>query len=685
MTTQAASAATYTQRGRPIAVETVLGEDALLLTGVEGEEAISQPFHYTLDLLSTNATVDGAKLLRSKATVRVALHDGSERLIQGRISRFVQLGREEDTTRYRAELVPAIWFLGLARDYRVFADKTIQQIVTAILEEAELVEGEDFEFSLFGDYAPVRYAIQYRESPLDFVTRLLEDAGAFYFFEHSDRGHKLVITDVNSTSEYGPGTKPVRMQPAGGASVVNEDVLNEVQREQQARAGKVAVADYNFRTPSSHLLSALAGQHPEEVYEYPARFRDLRQGESAARVRLEEHESQGVLVRGWGPCRVLQAGGRFDLADHYRRELNTTYLALRTSLAVRVSGFRSGEEPGFSFAADFVAIPFDVPYRPPRVTAAPRIPGVQTATVGPAPGGEEILVDKYGRIPVQFHWDRRNKETNDPSVWARVATMWAGSSWGSVSIPRIGQEVVVEFLEGDPDRPLVIGSVYNAEQMPPHGLPSAGMVSGFKSRSTPGGGGYNEMSADDTKGKEKITIHAQYDMSTTVLHDDTQTIKNDRTITVDGKHTETIKKDTTITVSDGNYVHTVAKGNSTVNVNTGTHSHNVKGLVSETFHNAQQTTVKQDITITSTTAKITVDGKTEIVLVSGESSISLKADGTIKISGKKIEISGGDEAKLGVGNQNVTCDKTKVGVSGAAINSSAVGMHEIAGALVKIN
>jgi type VI secretion system secreted protein VgrG len=673
----------YTQAGRPLVIETTLEGDALILTSFEGEEEVSQPYAYTLELVSTDPAVDARALLRTKARIRMQLPIGETRYIHGRLANVEQLESDGDLTSYRAELVPAHWFLTMSRDSRVFADKTVREIITQIFEEGGLAQGSDYEITLVREPKKQRYAIQYRESPLDFLSRLMEDEGIFYFFVHGEDGAKMVITDANSTAEYGAQTKPVRMSPVEGAAQREEDTIAVLHKLTNARPGKITLADYNFRTPSSRLLTSLAGVDPEEVYDYPARFRDMAEGEKLARVRLEAEEATGEIVRGEGPCRVLAAGMRFDLVEHYRDSMNTTYLVLKVTLAANLTGLRSGEEAGFTFSSSFEAVPFDVPYRPPRVTPRPSIPGVQTATVGP--GSEEIIVDKYGRIPIQFHWDRRNKEEEKPSCWARVASPWAGKSWGMVSIPRVGQEVVVHFLEGDPDRPIIIASVYNAEQMPPNGLPGAGMVSGFKSNSTPGGGGYNEISSNDTKGKEKVTIHAQYDMSTTVGHDDTQTITNDRTITVTGKHTETIKKDTAITVSEGKYAHTVATGNSEVKVSTGTHTHTVKGKVTENYDATQDTTVKENIKITSTTAMITIDGKTEIVLVSGDSSISLKADGTIKISGKKIEISGGDEAKIGVGNQNVTCDKTKVGVSGAAINSSAVGTHEIAGALVKIN
>ena len=301
--------------------------------------------------------------------------------------------------------------------------------------------------------------------------------------------------------------------------------------------------------------------------------------------------------------------------------------------------------------------------------------GSQTAIVV-GPDGEEIYTDKYGRVKVRFHWDRSSGPPEGTSCWIRVSQQWAGDGWGSITIPRVGQEVIVDFLEGDPDQPIITGRVYNGDRMPPFSLPDKGMVSGIKSNSTKGGGGYNEISMDDTKSKEHITIHAQYDMATTVEHDDAQTVHNDRSIKVDGKHNETIVKDTSITITEGAYKLDVQKNS---------HTHHVKGDVHETYDATQQTRVANDILVQSKNAKITVDAKTEIFLHCGQSFISLKQDGTIVISGQNIQILGAQTVKMGVGNQNVICDVQKVAISGAGINANAVGMHNISGAVVKIN
>jgi type VI secretion system secreted protein VgrG len=397
-------------------------------------------------------------------------------------------------------------------------------------------------------------------------------------------------------------------------------------------------------------------------------------------------DAEREAVRGTSNAPTLTSGFTVQLPDTATAAGGHAWLVVSVRHSARppvpVAGTTENEE-GFTFESAFTFAAADVPWRPPRVAPRPRVYGTQSAlVVGVA--GEEIYTDAHGRVKLHFYWDRRSKRDENSSCWVRCSSAWAGQGYGQFSVPRLGQEVLVDFLEGDPDRPIVVGRVYNAEQPPPCDPGGArGVVSGMRSK-TVKGGGYNEMTMDDTKGKEKISVHAQYDMSTVVEHDDTQrVVSGNRTIAVEtGTHTETIKGATSITVTTGNYSHDVQTGTATIHVT---------GAVTENFDANQTTTVKHEIMI---------DGGDKITLKSGASSITLEKGGTITIHGKnvivigdteikasapKVAATGGDEAKFGVGNQQMTCDKTKVNVSGAAINSSAVGMHEITGALVKIN
>jgi type VI secretion system secreted protein VgrG len=670
--------AKYSQANRPMRVDTVLGEDVLLLEGLSGSEGVSRNFDCTLDLLSEDPAIDGSKVLRTPMRVTVKLADGGERVMHGLVRRLTQLGRSEGLSSYRVEIVPWFWFLSLSTDCRIFQNLSVPEIV----EEVFKSQGHaDFQFKLVKSYPKRVFCVQYRESHLNFVSRLLEEEGIFYFFEHSKDKHTMMLADDNGGVKPCPGQASARMA-ATAAPWQEEDVVVMVEREEAVHTGKVTLRDYDFEQPLLLLESSAAGTQPEEMYAYPGGYTALDEGERYARLQLEAEEAEQHVVRGTGSCRAFQSGYRFDLKEHYRRDANQSYMLLEVRYTARAGDYRSWDSAPFDYRNDFLAMPCAVPFRPLRVARKPHIWGTQPALVV-GKKGEEIWTDKQGRVKVQFYWDRLGKKDENSSCWIRVSQPWAGKGWGSLAVPRIGQEVIVEFVEGDPDFPIITGRVYNADQAPPYDPGKGGVVSGLRSN-THKGKGYNEMSMDDTAGKEKITIHAQYDMSTTVEQDDTQrVVTGNRKINVEtGTHTETIKGATTINIVTGPYK---------LDVQGNTHTHHVKGAVNETYDANQTTTVAHEVKI---------DAGDKITFLSGASSIVLEKNGKItiqcknlmvtgdvdiKASAPKVEITGGDEAKIGVGNQQMTCDKAKVNVSGAAINSSAVGTHEIAGALVKIN
>ena len=352
-------------------------------------------------------------------------------------------------------------------------------------------------------------------------------------------------------------------------------------------------------------------------------------------------------------------GSLFELVDYPRTDQNREYLIVSASHQIESDAYSSGggSEAEEVYSCSFTALHSKQPFRPARTTPKPMVQGPQTAIVV-GPSGDEIYTDEYGRVKVQFHWDRYGKHDENSSCWVRVSHPTAGKNWGAVQIPRIGQEVIVDFLEGDPDRPIITGRVYNADQMPPFGLPGSGMVSGMKSNSTPGGGGYNEMSMNDTKGKEGITIHGQYDMNTTV--------ENDQTNTVNNKFTETIKSDATIKITEGNYSHDIVAGIA---------DYHVQGALTEKYDATQETTVKENLTVKSTTGAIAVsadashvkiDAATKITLHTGASTIEMDVGGNIKIDGVNITING---AML-------------VATKGTMVNSEASAQHQTKGAIV---
>jgi type VI secretion system secreted protein VgrG len=479
------------------------------------------------------------------------------------------------------------------------------------------------------------------------------------------------------------------------------------EKVQEIRTEKVTVRDHWFELPDKQLeanrgtLDGVAvgkvnhplrfvGSERREVFEYPGGYgwhfdgidrggaerpehlqKVFDAGERVAAIRMQEEAVAGLRVQGASNCRQFASGHRFTLARHWSADGD--YVLTQVEHKCSLGGNpRSGDGVCLDYHNKFTCIPEGLPFRPARTTPRPRIEGAQTAVVvGPA--GEEIYTDKYGRVKVQFPWDRQGRRDGDSSCWVRVSTPWAGKRWGAVHIPHIGQEVVVHFLDGDPDRPIIVGSVYNAEQMPPLALPAGKQVSGLKTNSYPTSGGSNEITFDDTKGKEKMTIHAQHDQSITVDHDQTTTVHNNRTTTVDVNSTETVhgKKSTT-----------------------------VDGPVLETYNATLTTVVKGETILTSTGASVHVIAATEVMLHSGASTLLLKSDGTIELIGVKININGkalvdvgapqigvigGQQVVMGVGGQTVVCDGGKVAVSGAEISSTADGTHNIKGALVKIN
>jgi type VI secretion system secreted protein VgrG len=674
----------YSQANRPMKVETALGADVLLLEAFSGVEAISQPFAYSLDLLSEDPGISADKVLRKPVTLTIVFADGGERPVHGIMRSFSQLGRADDLVSYRAEVVPWLWFLSLSTDCKIFQNLSVPEIVEEVFGG---LGHSDYKLKLVKPHPKRVFTVQYKESHLNFVSRLLEEEGIFYFFEHADGKHTLVLADDNSA------IKPCLIQSAARMASTpgpwqNEDVVTACECEDAVHTGKVTLRDYDPQQPSLQLESSVAGNEPEESYDYPGGYCTLDEGDRFARLQLEAEEATRRVVRGAGTCRSFQIGYRFDLKDHYRRDANQTYMLLELRSSGRAGDYLSWDSATFDYRNDFVAIPYSVPYRPIRTTPKPRIRGSQTALVV-GKSGEEIWTDKHGRVKLQFYWDRLGKKDENSSCWIRVSQPWAGKGWGSLAIPRIGQEVVVEFLEGDPDQPIITGRVYNADQTPPYDPGKGGVVSGLRSN-THKGKGYNEMSMDDTAGKEKITIHGQYDMGTRVEHDKTESIGNnetidigaDRTETVGGNETLSVAKDRTRSVSGSESVTVTISRTHTVGINeaitVGAAQEVTVGAVRSLTVGANQTTniganhsedvggnhkesigSNHDLTIgsgrTTSVGKddqlkigktLTIEVGNQIVMKTGKASIVMKKDGTIVIQGKDITVKGSGEIQV---------------------------------------
>lgn len=640
----------HTQANRHISVTTPLGKDVLLLAGFTGHEGVSQLFSFQLDLLSeVNPTVDFNDIVGKNVTVTVK-HAGGERCINGIVRRFSQGPSDPSMTVYRAEIVPWLWLLTQTADCRIFQNKTVPEIIQKIFTDLGLT---DFKLNLVGKFEPREYCVQYRETDFNFVSRLMEQYGIFYFFEHASDKHTLVL--ANAPGGY-PSCNPaaVRYQGTIGATVTSDDVVTEFTKVQEIRPGKYALTDYNFTTPSVNLevsvTSVFPGSGKLEVYDYPGEYQMMAEGDRLVKLRIEEEETLRAVAHGSGGCRQFTAGHKFELSGLARKDLDGAYLL--TEVEHHASEL-SGSEGEITYHNRFSCVPAAVPFRPARATPRPVIQGSQTAEVVGVKG-EEIYTDKYGRVKVLFHWDRegRKKKDENSSCWIRVSQPWAGKGWGSVSIPRIGQEVIVDFLEGDPDQPIITGRVYNGELMPPYTLPAGGVVSGVKSNSTKGGGGYNEISLDDTKGKELITIHGEHDASTVIEHDRTESIGHDESITVANNRTERVGNNETISIGN-NRTENVEKDES-ISIG-GSRSESVAKNESIDINESRTETVgkKEEVTIgDSRTHKIGKDdaldvGKNLLITVgdsitfkTGDASITMKKNGEIEIKGKDVKVDG---------------------------------------------
>ncbi|HVT94523.1 MAG TPA: type VI secretion system tip protein TssI/VgrG [Bryobacteraceae bacterium] len=651
---------TYSQATRQLQITTPLGKDVLLLERTVGEEGISTPFRFDVEMVSENASINAQDLLRKPATISVALADGSKRYINGWFSRFVQLGSKDGLTRYHGTLAPWYWFLSLWSDCKIFQTKSVPDIAEEVFSKLGFT---DYKLGLIKPHLSRDYTVQYRESSFNFLSRLFEEEGIYYYFEHTDSKHILTLIDNPAKINYGL-QRSFSMASAGAFSP--EDSIQDIQYESRVTTDRVLLKDYNFTTPSASLKSQEQGTQKEELYDYPGRYDVQNLGDTFARVRLEELEAPQETITGEGSGRAMQSGYKFDLKNHYRRDLNQTYTILRVIHDMRNPSYQS-TDTSFEYQNRFELIPYSTPYRPPRVTPRGRVLGSHTAVVvGPA--GEEIYTDTYGRVKVQFFWDRLGKKNETSSCWVRVSQEWAGKNWGSIHIPRIGQEVIVEFLEGDPDRPIITGRVYNAEQMPPYDLPANMTQSGIKTRSSTGGGAdnYNEIRFEDKKGSELLLIHAEKNKQVDVENDRTETVGNDESITIGHDRTEHVKNDENITIDHDRTE--LVKNDETITIN---------GNRTETVMKDESITISQNRTETVGQAESITIGQKRDVTIGQQESVTIGQSQSVTV-GQSISITAGMQITL-------TAGANVISMSPSGISMSSPAMITITGALVMIN
>jgi len=546
------SSGNYTQENRLISIDTPLGDDVLLLAHLSGYEAVSRLFKFNLDLLSEKKNISFDQIVGQQVTISMQLADGvNERYFNGYVSRFAQTGTDVSFTHYQMEVVPWLWFLTRNANCRIFQNKTIPQIIEQVFEDRGF--SSNYRTSFNETYDEREYCVQYRETDFAFVSRLMEQYGICYFFEHTEDDHKLVLTDNKSGFQPCPVESAVRYSP-GAQSI--EGVVTGWQIVQELKTGKYSLGDYNFETPTASMLGTentvveVDSNTKYETYDYPGIYETQSDGTAVAKLRMQEEEASHLVGTGTGTCRTLAAGYLFDFDEHDRAENNKEYLLTEVRHVASSAGtyVTSGTESHYS--NQFACIDSAIPFRPARVTPLPFVHGPQTAVVV-GPSGEEIYVDNYGRVKVQFFWDREGENDDKSSCWIRVSHPWAGESWGAMFLPRIGQEVIVSFLEGDPDRPIITGRVYNADQTVPYPLPDNQNQSGFRSRSTKGGGSdnFNEIRFDDTMGSERYIMQAEKDMSISVKNDCYEEIKSERHLTVAKDQVESVGGDLHIGVT----------------------------------------------------------------------------------------------------------------------------------------
>ena len=691
--------------------------DKLHVLQFEAYEAVSELFEVHLVVASAASQIAFSSVV-GKAGLLTITRDSGTRYFHGMVSAFQQQDHGRKFTVYQVSLVPRVWRLLHRADCRIFQELTTEKIVTKVLDAAG-IDSSTYEIKLENNTpTPTwNYCVQYRETDWAFISRLLEEMGFFYFFQHTGAGHKLTIGNNYQFHPTISGEASVTCHEPSPLLPDAEQIIRFFFRE-NIRSGKVTLHDFNPLKPSLNLRSAKeSGQDASlEVYDFPGEYGIPKVGEQRATTRLQSIQAMRRVGHGDSDCIRLAAGHHFKLTAHFRADLtDKQYMLTRvTHHGDKNQDLESGAvSERIQYSNSFHCIPRKVPFRPLEISPKPTAVGVQTAVVV-GKKGEEIHTDQYGRVKVQFHWDRKGKKDEHSSCWIRVSQIWASQGWGGMWIPRIGDEVIVDFIEGDPDRPIIAGRVYHAQNMPPYVLPDKKTVSTIKSNSSLGGGGYNEIRFEDEKGSEEVFTHAQKDqnevvrnnMSTrvgnnqslNVGHDRTKTIVRDETTKVGRNRTETVVQDETITIT-GNRTEIVVK-NEKVTVG-GERTETVTGNQVETvLQNNIQTVL---LTSNENVGMVkTLSAGVGYVLSVGAAMTSTVGSlhetvvgGVVESVGKSKAVTVGDTYELTCGTSKITVDKggtiklsgsTKIELSvGGSSISITPGMIDIKSTLVKIN
>ncbi|WP_032112728.1 type VI secretion system Vgr family protein [Candidatus Paracaedibacter symbiosus] len=678
-----------TQQHQKIKVFTALNDDALILDQLYGYERTNEPYCFTLKMHSQQLGLNFDDIIGSNFEVEFE-YGHKKRYFGGIVGEIEQLQSVENDkgfqAHYQLKIYPRLWLLKFSSDHQIFQNKTTIEIIKSVLQEQGVSQLEDKTTGC--GHSEREYCVQYGETHYDFVCRLMEEEGIFYYFEHTRQGEKMILLDDSSSVKAAESESLRQMDSTSGEPLYNQIVNMSI--AQQVVAKRYATADYNFTTASTKLYNKITGEGAGgQIYRYPGIYLDSGGGDDRASHRIQELEWFKKTVKGTSTVPKFAPMYSFSVTNHPRPDANDVYVLYEV---IHTLDFTSLEEP-YIYKNDFKAFPSMVTYRPPIVTPKPIIPSTQTAKVT-GKEGEEIWCDEYGRIKVKFHWDQNGSEDEKSSCWIRVAQLWAGSNWGGLWTPRVGMEVIVTFLEGNPDRPLITGCVYNSDNMPPYAKDEP-TKSTIKSNSTKDGGtDNNEFRFEDKKGSEEIFIHAQKDMNTVVEDnrslkinagdDTTDIMAGDRTVTLHGekrdkraqrgndtlvlsKGSRTVKLnaegkdkanhlleltrgDNTITLKEGDFVITLNKGNQTIDIK-GSLTIKVTGAIN--FEGDDNITIKAggDIklisggdTNLSASGNFTAKGAVSKVVgqmggtFDGGPSLSLTSSGSVSVSGSTISI-----------------------------------------------
>jgi type VI secretion system secreted protein VgrG len=656
----------------PLRLISPLGGD-LVVSNVSGEEEMGRLFEFNLELLSLNSDIAFSDIVGQRVTVVLDLDEG-ERHFDGYVTEFQYTGGSERFSNYQATVKPWLWFLTRTTDCRIFQEETVPDIIKSVFRDNGM---SDFDDRLKGSYREWAYCVQYRETDFNFVSRLMEQEGIYYFFEHEEGKHTMVLADDLSAHEPYPDHEKVPyFPPSGEMSVQTKDHIEYWTVIQAIQPGKYATADYDFEKPKVDMLSRNNKDRdydypiPDpEIFDYPGEYTEVSHGDIYSEIRLHELQSMHQRVRAGGPVRTIAPGYLFTLEDHPRSGEDGEYLAVSVSHDMNAGQYISAKGGAAEelYRCQMEVIDQGERFLAARTTPKPFIQGCQTAVVV-GPSGEEIHTDKYGRVKVQFHWDRYGSKDENSSCWVRVSQAWAGKGWGSMHIPRIGQEVIVSFLEGDPDRPIITGRVYNAEEVVPYTLEANKTQSGIKSRSTKDGSpaNFNEIRMEDKKGSEELYLQAEKNMNVLVKNKETRRVGNTSTVNIGSSHKSYPPKDGPVV--DDNTIFadrtTLVKGNDSLTV----------------AQEAGATTGRTVIVKHGDYTLEVKEGCQNITVAKGNNSKTVKL-GNIecKASAGKITHEAAQSIELKVGASSIKLEPAAITIHSPEININADGMVRIKG------